>query len=132
MAATVSDDASKWTAKQFYTATNSGNWKDPEGELHAFGTFQALTMDFIDLLQQVSGQKAIFWLDSPGHSYFADYPVDQEPIDSIGQVEQFTSEVCNRFDICTHVNWFVDLTVDPGAILDTVQTQAGLGSESNP
>jgi len=138
--ATVSDDASKWKTRQSFTAQGAGEWEDSEGGLHP-GSFSKISVPLddpcqwpadsrsecnqINVVQQPSGQKAIFWLDSPGRRYYLDPPTDSEPIDSITQVEHFTSMVCNRSNVCTKVYWFFNLVVDPGSSLDIGLSAAG-------
>lgn len=59
-------------------------------------------------VQQPPGQKAIFWLDHPGSLYQAS---SDAVWDSLNENGHFTSKVCNRFGICTKVNWFILLVV---------------------
>ena len=47
-------------------------------------------------VQQPAGQKEIFWIDAPGHRYT--YGTN-EPIDSVTQVQNFTSKVCSIVNI---------------------------------
>jgi hypothetical protein len=136
IAATVTDDASKWTAQQAVGSFGTGNWKDSQGGLHPFGAFQNRPCfdsgpcddPLPGFTQQAPRQKAIYWLDAPGHSYDIALPDHSiHPIDSLGQVQNFTSSVCNRANICAGVNWFLRLVVDPGGALNTANSQAGLG-----
>jgi hypothetical protein len=146
IAATVSDDGSKWVAKQSATIQATGESKDSNGVLHPFSFSTSRAVDDpchwpndsrpqcfqLNVLQQTRGQKQIFWLDAPGSSYYFDYPTDTEPLDSLNQVLHLTSKVCNRSNICPNVKWFVDLVVDPGAQLDGIMSEDGLGPGSNP
>jgi hypothetical protein len=129
--ANVSDDASKWTAKQSYTGRLKGNWKDSQGTLHAFDDTLNVSNDnpSSNFLQQTAGTTVIFWIDAPGHRYT--YGTNQ-PIDSMTQVENFTSTVCSTLNTsaCFPVTWYLKLVVNPGAVLDTTNSQAAFGSAS--
>ena len=139
--ATVSDDASKWKAKQHAVETTSGNWKDSQGTLHPFqNSWNSGSLPGDDdpcapndkrpdcqgviSLQQTPGQKTIFWLDDPGSLYLYDMAKDVN--DSLNLNGHFTSRVCNRFNVCTKVPWFVNIVVDPGSALDYGLSAAGL------
>jgi Beta-propeller repeat/Glucodextranase, domain B/Bacterial Ig-like domain (group 2) len=148
IAATVSDDGSKWKAKQSAYVQATGNWKDSNGNLFPFSDAGPVPVDDpchypsdtrpqcfnVNVLQQTPGKKQVFWLDAPGSSYFHDPSTNppSEPIDSLNQVQHFTSRVCNRVNICTRVNWFFDLVVDPGTQLDGIRSFADLGPGSIP
>jgi hypothetical protein len=131
IAAGVTDDASKWTTKQSYTGRQKGNWKDSQGILHAFDDPLNMPNDnpSSSFVQQPAGQTAIFWIDAPGHRYT--YGVN-EPIDSLTQVENFTSTVCSTVNTsaCFSATWYLKLVVKPGAVLDTTNSQAAFGSAS--
>jgi hypothetical protein len=145
IAATVSDDASKWKAKQHAVEQRTLNWKDSQGNLHPFhdsvdtavspnddnpSTPDVPECDGLNALQQTPGQKAIYWLDAPGSLYYLDQAHDV--IDSLNMTGHFTSKVCNRFAVCTKVNWFINIVVDPGSQLDFAQSLDGLGPGPNP
>jgi hypothetical protein len=133
IAANVSDDASKWTTRQGYTGRKKGNWKDSSGVLHAFDDNLNVPEPYDNpssgFVQQPAGQTAIFWIDAPGHSY--NYGVN-EPVDSMTQVQNFTSRVCSTVitTACFPVTWYLKLVVKPGAVLDTANSQATFGSAS--
>jgi hypothetical protein len=131
IAANVTDDASKWTTGQSYTGRAKGNWKDSQGVLHAFDDPLNVTNDnpSSSFVQQPAGQKAIFWIDAPGHRYT--YGANQ-PIDSLTQVENFTSKGCSTVNtsLCFPVTWYLKLVVNPGAVLDTTNSKADFGSAS--
>jgi hypothetical protein len=128
--ATVSDDASNWTTAQSYTGRAKGNWKDSQGVLHAFDDSLSVPNDNpgAQFVQQPSGQKVIFWIDAPGYGYER----LGQPIDSVTQVENFTSTVCSKSNtsVCFSKTWFVKIVVNSGAVLDTTKSQAGFGSAS--
>jgi hypothetical protein len=131
IAANVSDDASKWTTKQSYTGRKKGNWKDSQGVLHAFDDSLNVPNDnpSSGFVQQTAGFKPIFWIDAPGHGY--NYGTN-EPVDSVTQVQNFTSTVCSTVNTsaCFSVTWYLKLVVKPGAVLDTTNSQAAFGSPS--
>ncbi len=136
IAATVTNDASKWRAQQAVGTLGSGRWRDSQGGLHTFGGFTNKPCfndnPCDDLLptvtQQARGQKLIFWLDAPGSTHYADYPGLTEPIDSLTQVQNFISSVCNRANICAGVNWSLKLVIDPGGVPEAPPgSQARLG-----
>src|SRR5690348_8717088 len=145
-AATVSDDAAKWKVRQNAVISRSGDAKDSQGVLrHIRDSFNSDILpgdddpcvlndsrpgcEGIVSVQQPSGQKSIFWLDHPGSLYKAS---SDAVWDSLNETGQFTSRVCNRFGICKRVNWFILLIVDPGSMLDSAQSLAGLGTGPNP
>jgi hypothetical protein len=131
VAAGASDDASKWTTTQSYTGRAKGNWKDSQGILHAFDDSLNVPNDnpSSSFVQQPAGQKAIFWIDAPGYRYTRQVG---EPIDSLTQVQNFTSTVCSKVvtTACFPVAWYLKLVVTPGAVLDSVNTKAAFGSAS--
>jgi hypothetical protein len=129
--ASIRDDASKWVAKQSYTGRKKGFWSDLSGNLHPFDV--ALNVPNDDppagVLQQPPGDKTIFWIDAPGHGYNFGF---LKSVDSMIQVQNFTSSVCNpkQPKSCIAVDWFLKLVITPGHILDTVNSKAGLGTAS--
>jgi hypothetical protein len=110
--ADVTDDASKWTAKQSYTGRKKGFWKDSAGVLHSFDQSLGMPDDNpgSGFVQQTAGQKVVFWIDAPGHGYNL---ATAQPIDSITQVENFTSTVCSTVtpSACYTQNWYFKLVV---------------------
>ncbi len=80
-------------------------------------------------VQQTSGTTVIFWIDAPGHLYTY---ATNEPIDSLTQVQNFTSAICSTVNtaLCFPVSWYLKLVVSPGAVLDTTNSQANFGSAS--
>ena len=132
--ADVSDDASKWTVQQSFTGRKKGFTKDSSGVLHSFDETLNMPNDNPDshFVQQTAGQKIIFWIDGPGHGLNLSTPRGSEGIDSITQVENFTSTVCSTVSTgaCFSVNWYLKLVVNPGGVLDTVNCKAALGSQS--
>jgi len=126
--ANVNDDASKWLVSQSFTTRTKGFTKDSAGNLTAFDDPTPLGDDTpsASFIQQPSGQTVLFWIDAPGHRTNR----LSVPIDSMTEVENITSTVCNRVmpTVCSSVNWYVKLIVNPGAVLDTTSSTAGLGS----
>ena len=120
-----------WTTQQSYAGRKKGFWKDTSGVLHSFDDTLNVPNDNPDssFVQQPAGQKAIFWIDAPGHTY--QLP-SAGPVDSMTQVQNFTSTVCSTANTsnCFNVNWYFKLVVKPGAVLDTTNSAAGLGSAS--
>jgi hypothetical protein len=129
--ANVSDDASKWTTRQSYTGRSKGNWKDSSGVLHAFDDPLNVPNDnpLSGFVQQTSGTTVIFWIDAPGHYY--NYGTSG-PIDSLTQVQNFTSTVCSTVNpnICSSKAWYLKLVVKPGAVLDATNSAAAFGTAS--
>ena len=78
---------------------------------------------------QYSSSIRKLWLDDPGSFYL--YAAG-EVIDSLQQNWEFTSKVCNRFGICTKVNWYEIIIVDSGSSLDFAESSAGLGPGPSP
>lgn len=128
---TASDDASKWTVKQSYTGRRKGYYKDSSGVLHSFNDPLSVSDDGPDsgFVQQPSGQKAIYWIDGPG--FFHNY-INGSPIDSVTQVQDFTTTFCSTVsqNDCKSINWYLKVVVKPGAQLDTTNTKAALGALS--
>ena len=127
----VSDDASKWTVQQSFTGRKKGFWKDSSGVLHSFDVTLNVPDDSPSsgFVQQPSGQKTIFWIDAPGHRYLL---AAGEPIDSMTQVENFTSTVCSTTSsgTCVSRTWYFKLVVNPGSVLDTANSTAAYGTLS--
>jgi hypothetical protein len=126
--ADVSDDASKWTPHQSYTGPVTGYYKDSNGNLHSFSYNQNVSNDdpSSQAVQQPAGQKTIFWIDAPGHYY----TYNGYQIDSMTDIEDFTSKVCSKVTTttCASVAWYLKIVVDAGAVLDTTNSKAGFGS----
>jgi Bacterial Ig-like domain (group 2) len=132
--ATVTDDASKWTVSQLVGATGSGQYKDSSGVLHGFNDLiPAGTNDTPDagLIQQTSGQKTIYWIDAPARKITATVSSGTFPVDSVTDTYNFTSKVCSTevTTYCQSVSWYYKLAVKPGAVLDTTNSGAGLGTK---
>jgi hypothetical protein len=129
--AAVSDDASKWTIKQqFVSGTVSGNTIDATGTLHTFSQPQVATEDdpSSTFVQNTSGTKNIFWLDSPGVTNTAN---SGQPIDSMTFIQNFSGQVCSTVltTICSPtVTWYVKIIITPGGHLDTTNSTAALGT----
>src|SRR5262249_6193278 len=101
----IFSDGSTWgagsngTLKTFSTPTRKPAPQDnpPSGALGA--------------LQQVSGQKVIFWLDAPGRGAIYLDPnnsANTGPIDSMTDVKNFTSGICSKANpnVCYSVSWY--------------------------
>lgn len=127
----VTDDASKWTVKQSFTGRKKGFWKDSTGVLHSFDQTLNVSNDnpSSSFVQQPTGKKVIFWIDAPGHGYNL---ATAQPIDSLTQVQNFTSTVCSTVtpSACYSQNWYLKLVIKPGKILDTANSKAAFGSAS--
>jgi hypothetical protein len=115
---------------QVLASRTKGFTKDSSGNLVAFDdqTAQADDTPESSFVQQTAGQKTIFWIDGPGH--FTNR--SGIPIDSMTEIENFTSTVCNKIttSVCTSVNWYVKIVVDPGSKLDFTNSAAGFGNLS--
>jgi len=134
----VSDDAPNWTVTQSWdTGRKKGNWKDSTGALHGFSIDVSAPCPSpcdgpsSSFLQKTAGQKNIFYIDGPGHGYLLQ---TAEPIDSMTQVQNFTAKVCSTLSTstCFSQQWFFKLVVKPGAILDTTNSTAALGTAPLP
>jgi hypothetical protein len=134
IAANVTDDASKWKAKQSATAYGKGKWRDSQGTLHDFTENYVAPNDdpYPENTQQPRGQALIFWIDDPGRLNWYTLPgqTTQHPVDSVTSVQNFVSSICNNANVCKRVEWSLKLVVDPGAILDSQQSRAKLGPAS--
>ncbi len=128
----VSDDASKWTVKQSYTGRAKGYYKDSNGNLQSFDHTLNHPDDGPDpaFLQQPSGQTTAYWIDSPGAIKNFQVPPPPTPIDSMTEVENFTTKFCSKTvtNDCSPVEWYDKLVIDPGSQLDTSLSGAGYGS----
>lgn len=129
--ATVSNDASKWVVHRSVTSGRAkGYYKDSTGALQPFDDDLTLPNDdpVSGFVQQPSGQKTIYVIDGPGHTYkrlgYA--------IDSLTQVQNFSSNVCSTIvtSDCVSITYYVKLVVTTGAVLSTANSMAGLGSIS--
>lgn len=129
--ADVTDDASKWTPQQSYTGRKKGFSKDSSGVLHSFDVPLNVPDDSPDsqFVQKPAGQKILFWLDAPGHFYRLD---NGQMIDSMTQVQNFTSTICSTVSsgTCVTTTWHFKLVIKPGSVLDTANSTAGNGSLS--
>lgn len=132
IAATVSDDASKWAPKQKAAYLATGYYK-VLGTLYAYGSYLNKDPDeiFSVNLQNPSNQKAVFYIDSPGPWFWADHAFDglgdEEPFDSLYSVYNIRSGICNWANKCAVVKWHFDVVVDTGAVLNRSQSLAGFG-----
>ncbi len=121
----VSDNAASWSLKQSYTGRRKRVLQQSNGTLRP-ETDVNLNVPDDDpespARQQPSGQSVFFWIDGPGHlkSVFG------ENTYSLTQVQNFTSWAQKGSASCS-VQWHLKLVVDPGGVLNTTQTQAGLG-----
>jgi hypothetical protein len=129
----IVEDAAKYTVSQGVTGLTKGFYKDTTGRLQSFSTptNSPAPQDNppAGALQQVAGQKMIFWLDAPGRgTLFA----QGEPIDSMTQVKNFSSSICVTASptTCFNVAWYLKIVVKPGAVLDTANSAVGFGSLS--
>lgn len=129
--AVVSDVSSNWTVKQGYTGRKKGFWKDSSNTLHNFDDPLNVPNDnpSSSAVLRVSGQKLVFWIDDPGHFYTY---TNGFPVDSMTQVQNFTSTVCSTVinTACFSTNWYLKLVVDPGASLDRSNSIAANGTAS--
>jgi len=82
----------------------------------------------LQFVQQLPGQKLIFWLDNPADSQFEDRLNHTKPVGSITRVSNLVSSVCNPARVCWKVERFVKIVVDPGAALNRQESRAGYGS----
>ena len=114
--ARVPDDASKWTGSQIATGNFSGYEKDGTPFNHAINR----NPDPITT-QQTSGQRVIFWLDSPG--IFNTDPNFDRGIYSLS----LKSKVCES-TTCACVNWHIKVVITTGQVLDTKNSEAGVDS----
>jgi hypothetical protein len=127
---TVNDDAASWTVGQVGVGRAKGFTVNPSGPPLSFDE----PLSFPDdapapaFLQQIPGQKTIFWIDAPGHRITH----TSIPIDSMTEVENFTSTVCSTIvtNSCFSVNWFLKLVVDASGRLDFSSSAAGMGTAS--
>lgn len=128
IAATVSDDASLWTPIQSVAFLVTGRWKDSLGILHSEGNY-VKKPDGPDstYVQKTAKQKSLFFIDSPGPSYYFDF-LHVERVDSLTATLNFRSLVCNNSGICSVSKWHLKFVVDPGSMLDYGQSQFGFGS----
>jgi hypothetical protein len=125
------DDAGNYTVSQGLTGLTKGFYKDTNGNLQPFSTStnKPAPQDNppATVLQRVSGQKAIFWIDAPGRgTLFA----QGEPISSMTDVKNFTSSICSTANpnTCYSVQWYIKIVVKSGGVLDTTNSAAGFGS----
>ncbi|HLK03908.1 MAG TPA: hypothetical protein VKT53_05665 [Candidatus Acidoferrum sp.] len=137
--ADVSDDATNYTVSQGIAGLSKGFYRASNGSLQSFSASdnKPAPQDSPPsaVLQQVTGQKVIFWLDAPGRgTIYADpnNSANTGPIDSMTQVKNFTSSICSKTSsgTCWSVNWYTKIVVKSGGILDTTNSSAGLGSLS--
>jgi hypothetical protein len=129
----VDDDASKWVVKQSVKGWHKGTFH-LNNQLFNFSEFFHKADDGPFLLppplccfQQDAGQKNIFEIDAPGHLKIHN---SLGPIDQLVVVENFTTFVCraDKLNNCMLIKWFNELIVNPGGILDTVNSRTGIGS----
>jgi hypothetical protein len=106
----------------------SGYYRDSNNNLQSFSYQQNVGNDDPGsaFVQQPAGQTTIFWIDAPGHTY----KYNGYQIDSMASTEDLTSKVYSTrvAVVCASVSWYVRIVVDPGAVLDTSNSKAGLGS----
>jgi len=135
--ADVFDDAGNYTVGQGLTGQTTGLYKASDGSLKSFSTStnKPVPQDVIPsaVLQQVAGQKVIFWLDAPGRGTIYTDPKNSAntgPIDSMTDVKNFTSQICSKNNPanCWPVNWYIKIVVRQGAILDFANSSAGFGT----
>jgi IPT/TIG domain/Glucodextranase, domain B len=135
--ATVSDDASKWIFSQSLaeertgTGLNSQGQSVPFSEWHSRGCVKNEPCDNPPpgYVQQLPGQKTIFALDEPGSYTWTFIPTlssYEGAIITMNSVQNFTSGVCNRANLCAGINWFLNLVISGGQ-LDRDATNANLG-----
>jgi hypothetical protein len=126
----VKDDASQWDVSQSFTGQKKGVVKTTSGSSVKFDKALNEPDDnpLSDFVQQNSGAKKIFWIDSPGHQY----DLDANKFDSVTQVQNFVSKICSKTSAktCTELKWSVKIVVNPGQKLDTKASAAGLGHKS--
>jgi hypothetical protein len=130
VSAVVSDDASKWTVTQTIdSGRNKGNYTDSS----AFDTSFSTACPPCDgpqsnVLQQPSGQTEIYYLDGPGPFIV----VLGKNVDSTTWAANFTSHFCSTTvsNTCYTQQWYVKIIVLPGALLDTTNSQAAVGTTS--
>jgi hypothetical protein len=137
--ADVPDNAANYTVSQEATGLSKGNYKNQanNGALTSFSTPINSPPPQENppsaALQQIAGQKVIFWLDAPGRgTIYTDpnTPANTGPIDSMTSVKNFTSSVCSKANPsnCYTVNWYLKLVVNSGGTLDTVNSTVNFGS----
>jgi len=127
--ATVSDDASNWYEYQGFTGREVLSYFDSSYNFHTVD--QALDQPYdgpaFGFFQQPAGQKIIYYVDGPGASKVK----DGSTLYSITVVRNFVSTFCTVTPLnspCRTHKWFVKLVVNPGGILDTRRSIAGLGA----
>jgi hypothetical protein len=133
--ATVSDDASHWSVSQQLTGRVKGNYVDSNGVLQPFDDPINNPADnpSSTFLQAPSGQKVLFYIDTPGTFKTRIVNNVGRPVDSVTLVYNFNGSVCsNNYsgDCSNVVSWYVKIVVNTGGILDTTNSVAGLGSLS--
>ena len=79
-------------------------------------------------VQRPSGQKTIFYIDAPGHTYKR-FGLS---LDSMTQVQNFTTQFCSTTvqNACSTVTWHFKLVVSSGGQLNVASSSADLGTIS--
>jgi hypothetical protein len=133
--ALVTDDASKWTVNQSFVSVNDSFYvKDSGGVLHHMTQSAGSGADgpAQQFLQQTSGTKNIFWIDSPGPPKFAQDPTSgvNDPVDSVTSSLNFSVSICSslKTTVCSNATWYVKIVVNPGQQLDSTNSSAAVGT----
>ena len=106
-----------------------GNYRDSTG-LHPIDTSISPGPDGPDdkVLQQISGQRTIFYIDSPAVNMTL---LPGETVDSDTKVENFTAHFCSIVTtVCYTQKLYIKLVIKPGGILSLSDSSAGLGMAS--
>jgi hypothetical protein len=132
----VTDDASKWTVTQTKTVAFKGYCKNSSGTLVSFSSDGPIgpAPDPLNssVVQQPAGQTTIYFIDGPGGANTDTVGGIAYPVDSLTLVQNFTTTFCSTTapNVCTPINWYSKIVVDPGAKLDTTQSKSDLGTAS--
>ena len=130
--AKVSDDALRWEVGQSVSGRMKYTYLDSSGTPVTIDQPFSIPDDHPDssYLQQINGQKLIFWLDAPGS---VSHTSSGTAVQSLTHVMNFESRVCSSDQLyqlnkdCFKVAWYLKF-VAAGTVLDFINSKAGLGS----
>jgi hypothetical protein len=134
----VYNDASQWNTNVEAEYHFRGLSRDSSNNLHPFTCTTEFAPDGPKptFLQQIAGQKSIFYLDAPG-PYSTNDPTDQclgggpqaQPIDSMTFVYNFTVTFSSKLSSYHKtVYYYVKFVIFPGGVLDTVKSHLDYGN----